>query len=45
VPILYKNIEKIIYKEDTKDTLLGIISKEGEDFPLKNVSFKLQSEM
>ena len=27
VPILYKNIEKILYKEDSKDTLLGIISK------------------
>lgn len=27
VPILYKNIEKILYKEDTKDTLLGIVSK------------------
>lgn len=27
VPILYKNIEKILYKEDSKDTLLGIVSK------------------
>jgi hypothetical protein len=29
VPIIYKNIQKIVYKEDTKDTLLGIISKDG----------------
>lgn len=29
VGLLYANIEKILYKEDTKDTLLGIISKEG----------------
>jgi hypothetical protein len=29
VPIIYKNIKKILYKEDTKDTLLGIISKDG----------------
>jgi len=45
VPILYQNIQQIVYKEDTKDTLLGIISKEGEEFTLKNVNFKLQSEM
>lgn len=29
VPIIYKNIQTILYKEDTKDTLLGIVSKEG----------------
>lgn len=45
VPILYKHIQKILYKEDTKDTLLGILSKEGEEFTLKNVGFKLQSEI
>jgi dynein heavy chain, axonemal len=45
VPAIYQHIEKIIYKEDTKDTLLGIVSKQGEEFPLKEVPFKLQSEM
>ena len=30
VPIIYKHIQKINYKEDTKDILLSIVSKEGE---------------
>jgi beta-xylosidase len=45
VPIIYKHIQAILYKPDTKDTLLGILSKTGEEFTLKNVNFKLQSEM
>ena len=32
VPTIYKHIQKINYKEDTKDTLLSIVSKEGEEF-------------
>ena len=45
VPVLYRHIERILYKEDTKDTLLGIVGKNGEDFPLKPANFKLGSEM
>ena len=32
VPTIYKHIQKINYKEDTKDTLLSIVSKDGEEF-------------
>jgi hypothetical protein len=30
VPIIYKHLQRINYREDTKDTLLGVVSKEGE---------------
>ena len=43
VPVIYRYIQKINYKEDTKDTLLSIVSKEGEELELKQASFKLQS--
>jgi len=29
VPVIYKHIQRINYREDTKDTLLSIVSKEG----------------
>ncbi len=43
VPIIYKHIDQIKYKFDSKDTLLSIVSKEGEEFELKQINFKLQS--
>ena len=42
---MYKHIQKINIREDTKDTLLGIVSKQEEEIELKPITFKAQSEM
>jgi dynein heavy chain len=44
VPALYRNISRIVYREE-RDAVVGVVSREGEEFALKSVSFKLQSEM
>lgn len=30
VPVIYKHLRQIIYRTDTKDTLVSVMSKEGE---------------
>lgn len=45
VPAVYQHLQKIVIKEETKDSLLGVVSKDGEEIQLKQVGFKPQSEM
>lgn len=45
VPVVFRHLKKIEYREESKDTLIGVVSREGEVLELKPINFKLQSEM